>query len=105
MPPVAVGPGVVGPPFRRAAVREAPSRGGGAPIGALRKTTRYGMLPLVDTLWTGGEKMQDEQMYQALMAMTELEAAALAMLEALERAREAMRTQVETYRGREERPQ
>lgn len=35
--------------------------------------------------------MRDEQMYQALMAMTELEAAALAMLEALERAREAMR--------------
>lgn len=35
--------------------------------------------------------MQSEQTYQALMAMTELEAAALAMLEALERAREAMR--------------
>lgn len=35
--------------------------------------------------------MQDEQTYKALMAMTELEAAALAMLEALERARESMR--------------
>lgn len=35
--------------------------------------------------------MRDERMYQALMAMTELEAAALAMLDALERARDAMR--------------
>lgn len=35
--------------------------------------------------------MKNEQTYQALMAMTELEAAALAMLAALERAREAMR--------------
>lgn len=35
--------------------------------------------------------MQNEQTYQALMAMTELEAAALALLAALERAREAMR--------------
>lgn len=35
--------------------------------------------------------MQDERMYKALMAMTELEAAALAMLEALEQARQAMR--------------
>lgn len=35
--------------------------------------------------------MIDEQTYQALMRMTELEAAALAMLEALERAREALR--------------
>lgn len=39
--------------------------------------------------------MKDEQTYQALMAITELEAAALAMLEALERARQAMRTQVD----------
>lgn len=36
--------------------------------------------------------MLSEQQYQALMAMTELEAAALAMLEALGRAREAMRS-------------
>lgn len=35
--------------------------------------------------------MQDDARYQALMAMTELEAAALAMLQDLERAREAMR--------------
>ena len=35
--------------------------------------------------------MKDERTYQALMALTELEAAALAMLEALERAREALR--------------
>lgn len=36
----------------------------------------------------------DQQTYAALMAMTELEAAALAMLAALERAREAMREKV-----------
>ena len=35
--------------------------------------------------------MQDEPMYQALWAMTELEAAAHHLLEALERAREALR--------------
>lgn len=35
--------------------------------------------------------MLSEQQYQALMAMTELEAAALAMLEALERARAELR--------------
>lgn len=40
----------------------------------------------------GGEKMRDERVYQALMAMTELEAAALAMLEALERARAELRS-------------
>lgn len=40
--------------------------------------------------------MQNEQVYQALMAMTELEAAALAMQEALERAREALRACVGT---------
>lgn len=34
----------------------------------------------------------ESKQYQALMAMTELEAAALAMLEALGRAREAMRS-------------
>lgn len=38
--------------------------------------------------------MQDEQTYRVLMAMTELEVAALAMLEALGRAREAMRAYV-----------
>ncbi len=45
--------------------------------------------------------MKDEQTYQALMAITELEAAALAMLQALERAREALRTTMEggTVRG------
>lgn len=36
--------------------------------------------------------MRNEQTFKALMAMTELEAAALAMLDALERAREAMRS-------------
>lgn len=36
--------------------------------------------------------MRDEQVYQALMRMTELEAAALAMQEALERARQALRS-------------
>ena len=40
--------------------------------------------------------MKDEQTYQALMAMTELEAAALAMLDTLERARAALRGM--TYR-------
>lgn len=43
------------------------------------------------TMATGVIKMQDDARYRALMAMTELEAAALAMLEDLERAREAMR--------------
>lgn len=38
-------------------------------------------------------------MQEALMAMTELEAAALAMLEALERARECMRREVEGGRS------
>lgn len=38
-------------------------------------------------------------MWDALMAMTELEAAALAMLEAMERAREAMRKELEEGRN------
>ncbi len=37
-------------------------------------------------------------MQEILMAMTELEAAALAMLEALERARQAMREEVDSQR-------
>lgn len=39
--------------------------------------------------------MKDEQTYQTLMALTELEAAALAMLAALERARAALRKGVD----------
>lgn len=39
--------------------------------------------------------MEKSTQYRALMAMTELEAAALAMLAALERAREAMRAALE----------
>lgn len=39
--------------------------------------------------------MDKSTRWEALMAMTELEAAALAMLEALGRAREALRKQVE----------
>ena len=39
--------------------------------------------------------MKDGQTQQALMAMTELEAAALAMLEALEGARQAMRAAID----------
>lgn len=38
--------------------------------------------------------MKEEQRYQALMAMTELEAAALALLDALEVARKALRESV-----------
>lgn len=41
--------------------------------------------------------MKDEQTYQALMAMTELEAAALAMLEAIDRARETLRESVTAH--------
>lgn len=44
-------------------------------------------------------------MWEALMAMTEAEAAALAFLEALEQARKAMRDQLVTYREKEEKPQ
>jgi hypothetical protein len=47
--------------------------------------------------------MKDEQTYQALMAMTELEAAALAMLDTLERARAALRGMM--YREKEEKAQ
>ena len=39
--------------------------------------------------------MEKEQTAKVLMAMTEAEAAALAMLEAIERAREAMRAAIE----------
>lgn len=39
--------------------------------------------------------MEKEQTARVLMAMTELEAAALAMLDAIERAREAMRAAIE----------
>ena len=39
--------------------------------------------------------MEKEQITRTLMAMTEAEAAALAMLEAIERARDAMRAAVE----------
>lgn len=39
--------------------------------------------------------MKESAQYRALMAMTELEAAALAMLAELERAREAMRAALE----------
>ena len=42
-------------------------------------------------------------MWEALMAMTEAEAAAF--LEALEQARRAMRNQLVTYRKKEEKPQ
>lgn len=47
--------------------------------------------------WEGKEAgaMEKSTQYRALMAMTELEAAALAMLAALERAREAMRAELE----------
>lgn len=44
-------------------------------------------------------------MWDALMAMTEAEAAALAFLEALEQARKQMREQLMTYREKEEQPQ
>lgn len=39
--------------------------------------------------------MEKEQTARVLMAMTELEAAALAMLDTIERAREAMRAAIE----------
>lgn len=47
--------------------------------------------------WEGKEAgaMKESAQYRALMAMTELEAAALAMLAALERARKAMRAALE----------
>lgn len=44
-------------------------------------------------------------MWEAMMAMTEAEAAALAFLEALEQARKSMREQLVTYREKEEQAQ
>lgn len=47
----------------------------------------------------------EKELYKALMAMTEAEAAALAFLDTLEQARAAMRAQIETYRERGKTPQ
>lgn len=65
----------------------------------MRDNTRCGML--------GKEVTQDmeKELYKALMAITEAEAAALAFLDTLEQARAAMRAQVETYRERGKTPQ
>ena len=65
----------------------------------MRNATRCGILAVEVT-----QDMEDE-LCKALMAMTEVEAAALAFLDTLEQARAAMRTQIETYRGRGKRPQ
>ena len=66
---------------------------------ALRDATRCGILAVEVT-----QDMENE-LYKALMAMTEAEAAALAFLDTLEQARAAMRAQIETYRERGKTPQ
>lgn len=66
---------------------------------ALQNTARYGILDMEVT------QDMEKELYKALMAMTEAEAAALAFLDTLEQARAAMRAQIETYRERGKTPQ
>lgn len=65
----------------------------------MRDNTRCGILAMEVT------QDMEKELYKALMAMTEAEAAALAFLDTLEQARAAMRAQIETYRERGKTPQ
>lgn len=65
----------------------------------MRDNTRCGIMAMEVT------QDMEKELYKALMAMTEAEAAALAFLDTLEQARAAMRAQIETYRERGKTPQ